>query len=378
MAVTLNKRGGLILAGFLVVTAFAYNPVANVILACRLLLAVKSLASGATGEGLSVTQTKVHQEIGERRLEALVYQRSGSNPKHAVMLLSGVSELGCYHPRLVALSRTLADKGFLVLTPDIEMFRRFEVSPDAIGEILFWYEEISQLRRARGARGAGIIGISFSVTLALMAAARPEIRDSVPYVMGIGSYQYLVRCTQTWFASGPRTVAEGYYPTRFYGKWVVMTAALDMLAKQDERKFLREALLRLLLQKPPPPMPETLSQEARRWYQRATMPEDRSDPELARAIEIHLQPLFRRLSPDEAASEVRCMVFLAHGAYDDLIPPEESVELRRRMKQARSYILISPSLTHTHPLGRVLDWGAKTRAQWDMFSFFYQLARAAR
>jgi dienelactone hydrolase len=294
------------------------------------------------------------------------------------MLLAGVSELGCYHPRLVALSRTLADEGFLVLAPDIEMFRRFEVSPAALDEILFWYEQIPTLEGVSNAQRRGIIGISFSGTLALMTAARPEVRDSVSFVMGIGSYQDLERCTQAWFATGPRTAGEGYYPTRYYGRWIIMLAGLDMLEREEERRFMRNALVNLLLQKPSPHLPETLGAQARRWYQLATMQEDRSDHELALAIETHLQPLFLRLSPDEAASQARCPVFLAHGAHDDLITAEESKQLYQRLKHGRAYLLISPFLTHTHPLDEELAFGEKTRAVWDMLGFFYQLARAAR
>ena len=258
------------------------------------------------------------------------------------------------------------------------MFRRFEVSPEALDEILFWYQQIPTLERVSKVQRRGIIGISFSGTLGLMTAARPEVRDSVSFVMGIGSYQDLARCTQAWFATGPRTTGEGYYPTRYYGRWIIMLAALDMLEREEERRFMRDALIKLLLQKPPPHPPETLGAQARRWHQLATMQEDRADHELALAIESHLHPLFLRLSPDEAASQARCPVFLAHGAHDDLITPEESKQLYKRLKQDRAYVLISPFLTHTHPLDEELALGEKMRAVWDMMGFFYPFARAGR
>jgi dienelactone hydrolase len=378
MVLVKRRRIGIYLVGLLIAAVLAYNPIADLILASRLLLAVRALASGATGEGLPVAQAMVQRTMGDRRLQAILYRPSGSSPKRSVMLLAGVSELGCYHPRLRALSRALADKGFMVLAPDIEMFRRFEVTPAALDEILFWYEQIPTLEGAGDPLRRGIIGISFSGTLALITSARPGVRDSLSFVMGIGAYQDLARCAQTWFGAGPRTAGEGYYPTRYYGRWIIMLAALDMLEREEERRFLGDALVNLLLQKPPPHPPETLGAQARRWYQLATMQEDRSDHELALAIETHLQPLFQRLSPDEAASRARCPVFLAHGAHDDLIVPEESKQLYKRLKDGRAYLLISPFLTHTHPLNEELALGEKTRAVWDMLGFFYQFARAAR
>jgi pimeloyl-ACP methyl ester carboxylesterase len=107
------------------------------------------------------------------------------------------------------------------------------------------------------------------------------------------------------------------------------------------------------------------------------MPEDQEDPELARQITNHVAAiLYPALATETPAAEIRCPVFLAHGSYDDLIPPEESVFLRAKILQARSYLLVSPFLTHTHPWGKPLGWAAKARASLGLFAFLYHLAGA--
>ena len=102
-----------------------------------------------------------------------------------------------------------------------------------------------------------------------------------------------------------------------------------------------------------------------------------ADPDLAGAIEARLVPYYAEMSPGRAAVMVDCPVFLAHGAFDDLIPADESRRLAARVG-GRAHLLVTPFLTHTHPLERQLGRSEKLAAAGSMVSFFYALARAAR
>jgi dienelactone hydrolase len=373
-----NRARWYIVAIAVAVVGAAYVPACNLFFAARLMVALKSLASGSTAQDLPVLVEKVARRRGDQNLESLVYRPARRRPERAVVLVAGISELGCYHPRLVALSRSIADKGFLVVTPDIRMFREFRMEPEALNEIDFWFEQVPALEAGGKVRKVGLAGISFSGTLALITAARPAIRDRVAWVLAIGAYDDPLRCSREWFAAGPITVGPGYLPTRFYAKWIVMLAALDLLPSEEERRFLHAALVDLLLQKPAPAPPSRFSPEATRWYRLALMPEDQEDPELARLIEAYLTPrLYTQVTPDRAATDVRCPVFLVHGAQDDLIPPEESRRLHQRIG-ARSCLLVSPFLTHTHPNDKPISRAETSEAILDMLIFFYRFARVAR
>ncbi len=374
-----GKRKWLWLTLAVFIALLLYAPAADLVLAARLMQALRSLAAGDTGENLSITETRVRRRFGDREVEALLYGPSGTGATRAVVLAAGVSELGCYHPRLVALSRALADKGFLVLTPDIRMFREFRISPEVVDEISFWHGQMPRVEGAESVRRFGLAGISFSGTLAIIAAARPENIDTVDFILGIGCYDDLLDCSRSWFEAGPVTMSPGYFPTRYYGRWVVMMTALDLLPLPEEREFLRGTLMSLLLQKERPPAPQELSDEALRWLRLATGPEDESDPELASQIEAHLAPgLYRQLSPAPAAPLLRCPVFLAHGAHDDLIPSGQSSRLRERLVGAESWLLVSPFLTHTHPMEKPLGRWEQVRAATGVFEFLYQLAAVVR
>lgn len=373
------KRRWLILAVVLCTAAAIYKPAGNLILAGRLLVAIKSVADGKTGEALDVVQARVGRASGTGEEQAVVYRPARSTPASAVVLVPGISELGCYHPRLMALSRYLAANGFLVVTPDIRLLRTFRMSPQTVDQIAFWFRQVPTLDGGSRVRISGLSGISFSATLAILAAARPEIRDRVSFIFGIGAYDDPLRCSRGWFAAGPVTMSPGYYPTRYYARWIVMLGALALVPRQEEREYLERALTDLLSLKPAPPAPPDLSPIAQRWLRLALMPEDQSDRELTTAIEEHMAAvLYRGISPEPAAAAIRCPVFLVHGAYDDLIPPEESLRLARRFINAPVHVLVTPYLTHTHPAQKETQGRGRIRAMAEITGFFYEFAKVVR
>jgi pimeloyl-ACP methyl ester carboxylesterase len=277
----------------------------------------------------------------------------------------------------VALSRSLAEKGILVITPDIKKFREFEISAEPIEQIMFWHDQVKKLEGSEAVKKTGLAGISYSGTLAMIAAARPEIRNQVGFVVAIGPYYDLVRCTRNWFAADTQATDLRYYPTRFYAKWIIMLAALDMIGEAKDRIFLHDVIDKLLLQEKIPPADPGLTSDGLRWYQLATMKANQSDPELSRKIEeVLTSRIYQKLDPKEALSQLKCPVFLIHGAYDNLIPPGESVEIHRRVDH--SHLLISPFLTHTHPTDTPLSFKQKAKAVWDTLLFCYQFAKAIR
>jgi pimeloyl-ACP methyl ester carboxylesterase len=274
----------------------------------------------------------------------------------------------------MALARTLAGKGLLVITPDIREFREFKIAASPIDQMLFWHKQVPTLEGGGEIKKTGLAGISYSGTLALMAAARPEIRNQAAFVVAIGPYYSLRRCAKEWFAAGSPSEGNGY-PTRFYAKWIVMSAALDMLEKPSDRQYLHQALKALLLQKTIPPANSTLTPEGARWYALATMHPGQSDEQLSAKIEDYLtQRIYAQLDPRKSLSDLKCPAFLIHGAHDNLIPPRESQEIHQQTKN--SFLLVSPFLTHTHLTDNKLSRKQMLSAAWATLAFCYQLARA--
>lgn len=370
-----NKKWKWACAGLLVATLLLWNPIKHLSWSVKLAFSMQKLASGAAEQNLAISESKVRRQKGTQSYEALCYRPAHTRASTAVILAAGLSEQGCYHPRLIALSRLLAGNGLLVVTPDIREFREFKIAAEPIDQMVFWHSQISTMERSEEVRKIGLAGISYSGTLALIAAARPEIRDNVAFFIGIGPYYSLIRCTQEWFAAGNPNEGNGYYPARFYAKWIIMRAALDMLPTPGDRQHLDQVLYSLLITKKAPAAAPDLTPEGLRWYQLATTQPGQTDAELSAKIEKHLTlSIYPQLDPGKALRGLRSPLFLIHGAYDDLIPPRESMELHQRV--ARSYLLLSPFLTHTHPTGVQLTLKQKIKAGWDALAFCYQLSRA--
>jgi pimeloyl-ACP methyl ester carboxylesterase len=359
-----------------------WNPLNNLVFSVRLAFTLQKMASGVDGQYPDIKVTKISRNIGVREYRALIYRSTRMNPTKALIMAPGISELGCYHPKLIAFSRFLAEQGLLVITPDIEEFRNFEISAEPINQLLLWFNEAETMGGTDKMLKAGLAGISYSGTLALIAAAKPSIRDRVAFVVCIGPYYNLMRCTEQWFSIMPGDASSESHPPKLYARagnyarWVIMLAALDMLPSDWDRIFLKNTLHNLLLQKEIPQPTQELTSEGERWYKLATAAKP-SDSELVQAIKEHLTPrLYRQLDPEPALHELRCPVFLIHGAYDDLIPPTESLQIHRNLVD--SHLFISPFLTHTAPSSIKLSWKQKAAAVFDASLFCYSLSQVIR
>ncbi len=374
VASSMRKLG--IAAGLLVVLILLWNPLNHLIYSIRIAATFQKMASGTQGQYPDVKSEKISRNIGGREYRALVYRSTKTVPTKALIIAPGISELGCYHPKLISLSSFLADQGLLVITPDIEEFRNLQISAEPINQFLRWFPEAETIYGAPEPRKVGFAGVSYSGALALIAAADPGIRDRVAFVVSIGAYHDLKRCTERWFSADPNDMENDSSKLRaragYYARWVTMVAALDMLPDQD-RIFMKNMLTNLLLEKDIPQPPQALTSEGGRWYQLAVARKS-LDAELSRAIQKRLEArLYRQLDPEPALRELHCPVFLIHGAYDDLIPATESVQLHQRL--SNSHLLISPFLTHTAPSSVKLSWKQKAAAALDAMVFCYYFSQ---
>src|SRR5688572_8023673 len=111
----------------------------------------------------------------------------------ATLLVSGVHPEGINERRLVSLARELAATGVVVLTPEIGDLIHYRVTPhvtDAIEDVARWMDMRTEMF---GAGRIGLIGISFSGGLAVVAAGRPSVRDRIAYVLSFGGHGNLPR-----------------------------------------------------------------------------------------------------------------------------------------------------------------------------------------
>ena len=125
-------------------------------------------------------------------MRARVYEPVGAHHR-AALLVSGLHASGIDEPRLTRLARQLAADHVTVVTPDIPELSRFEIAPaitDTIERSAGWLASESGLAPDHT---VGIMGISFSGGLSLVAAGRPSLAHHVAYVFSFGGHDDLPR-----------------------------------------------------------------------------------------------------------------------------------------------------------------------------------------
>ena len=108
-------------------------------------------------------------------MRARVYLPTG-RPHQTVLLVSGVHPTGIDEPRLIDLARKLAEARVTVVTPDIPELSRFELTPAVTDHIETAAAWLASSELAPSGR-IGLMGISFSGGLAVVAAGRPALRE---------------------------------------------------------------------------------------------------------------------------------------------------------------------------------------------------------
>ena len=191
-------------------------------------------------------------------LRARVYEPA-AGAKRTALLVSGLHVSGIDEPRLVRLARQLSGTGMTVVTPDIPELSHFEITPgitDAIEQAAAWLASESGL----AADGKiGMMGISFSGGLAIVAAGRPSLADKVSAVFAFGGHDDLPRvlrylCTgQEPYPPGQvRLKADGAAdqpftkPPHDYGVAVLLLGAADRVVPRAQVEGLRAAVRRYL------------------------------------------------------------------------------------------------------------------------------------
>lgn len=303
----------------------------------------------------------VHERVltadtGDGPLRMRMYEPQGA-PRRAVLLTSGLHPAGIDEPRLVALARQLAGSGLAVYTPDIPELSRFAITPaitDQIEAAALWLAD----HAAGGSDGrVGLVGISFSGGLSVVAAGRPGLRDRVAYVLAFGGHDDLPRVLH-YLCTG--TDEAETRPPHDYGVAVILLGVADRAVPPAQAGPLRAAVRRFLwashLDRVDKPQAEREFAALR--VLASTLPEpsasllgDVNDRNVA-DLGPRLLPYIgfyggaAALSPDRSAKP-SAPVFLLHGLDDNVIPEVESEALAKDLRgHAPTRLLLSGLISH--------------------------------
>ena len=315
-----------------------------------------------------ITERLVRVPLRDLSIRARVYAPAGT-PRQTVLLVAGLHPTGIEEPRLVALSRRLAEAHVTVVTPDIPELSSFEITPlltDRIEESAVWLATASGL--AEHGR-IGLIGVSFSGGLAVVAAGRPSLRDHLRYVLSFGGHDDLLRVLEYFCAGATEATSDDVRtigpPTKLppphdFGLAVALLNVAHDLVPPEQVPQLRDAVGRFLgasfLDRTDKPLAQQEFAALRDLAR--SLPEPSAallsyvnERDVAR-LGPRLLPHIGRYAGPPALSPSRsplptAPVFLLHGREDSVIPSAEAEAAAARLRgRVRVRLLLTDLVSH--------------------------------
>jgi len=299
-----------------------------------------------------------------------VYVPAGQGrARQTVLLVSGLHPAGIDEPRLIHLSRTLAESNVLVVTPDIPELSRFDITThvtDRIEAAAVWLAVESGF--APDGR-IGLMGVSFSGGLAVVAAGRPSLRGRLRYVFSFGGYDDLRR-VRNYFCgggivdrsdeAGPPEPASAPGAPHDYGVAIALLTVAEQLVPPEQLTPFKEAVRRFLrasyLDRVDRDQAEREFAALRRLA--LTLPEPSTTllayvnaRDVAR-LGARLRPCVGKYAETAGLSPARSPlpdvpVFLLHGRDDTVIPAAESERLADRLRgHTQVRLLLTDLISH--------------------------------
>jgi dienelactone hydrolase len=296
-------------------------------------------------DSVRIREHLVDVPVGARSMRARVYAPLGT-PRQTVLLVSGLHPAGIDEPRLVTLARRLAEANVTAVTPDIQELSRFEVTPvvtDRIETAALWLATESGL--APTGR-IGLMGVSFSGGLAIVAAGKASLQNRLLYVFSFGGHDDLRRVLE-YFCTGVEddTLSKEAAAPHDYGVAIVLLNVAERLVPLEQLAPLRSAVRRFLwasyLDRVDKPAAEREFAALRALARTLPEPSATLLQYVNRRDVAHLGPLLHPyigfyvdqagLSPARSPAP-SAPVYLLHGRGDNVIPAAESRHLADRLR----------------------------------------------
>jgi len=296
----------------------------------------------------SVTKEESSFEFRGQQIPARTYIPAGVGDAPAIVVVHGMHRLGIDEPRLVAFANALAGEGFIVLTPEVASIADYRVeaeSADLIGTAA------QALAQQLGVSKVGVLGISFSGGLALVAASNPQYSDSIAWVATVGAHYdltHVLRFFATGEAGRPDGTVEHLAPHEYGPLLVVCERPGAFFAPQDAARASDAIKLVLadegkkseaLTAQMTPADQEVMQRIYHRQF------DSFRQAILSQITEDHEE--LAAASPAGTLASIHIPVLLLHGSDDSVIPATELLWLQKYTPQEHLVdALISPALTH--------------------------------
>jgi pimeloyl-ACP methyl ester carboxylesterase len=303
-----------------------------------------------------------------------LYLPEGHPDAPGLVVLHGVHHLGIEEPRLVSFARAMASCGVRVLTPQLPGIADYHVdrgSVQVIGESARWFA-------GQAGGPVGVLGLSFSGGLALVAAGDPVYRPDFKFVFAVGA-QDAMDHVATYYLTGrevrPDGTTERLTPHE-YGALVLEYEHLEDFVPAEDEAAIRPVLREHLYEDKSAEELAEAKLNARQKAEAAELMDSNSATtrtKLAAANMKHIEEM-EGLSPHGMLQTMTTPVYLLHGEADNIIPAAETLWMASELPATTlQEVLVSPVLSHLDLDGAKPDvWD-----QWRLVHFFALVLHAA-
>jgi pimeloyl-ACP methyl ester carboxylesterase len=317
---------------------------------------------------------KIHFATAAGVVQAREYLPERERDAPALVVLHGVHHLGIDEPRLVSFAEAMASCGLRVLTPELPGIKDYHVDRSSvlvIGESVRWFAE-------QTGGPVGVLGLSFSGGLALVAANDPVYRQDFKFVFAVGSQDAMGHIANYYLTGSeirPDGTMERLTPHE-YGPLVLEYEHLEDFVPARDEAAIRPVLREHLYEDKSAEELAEAKLNPRQKTEAAVLLNSNSvttKAMLAASDAKHLAEM-KVLSPQGKLRTMTTPVYLLHGQADNIIPAAETLWMAKELpRRTLKEELISPVLSHLD-----LD-GAKPDAwdQWKLVHFFALVMHAA-
>lgn len=326
---------------------------------------VPSIVGDFVAQPIRTEDVTLHVESGNVRARMYLPLNKPNAP--ALVVLHGVHHLGIDEPRLIAFASAMASCGIRVLTPELPDIMDYHVDATSIitiGQSARWF--------AQNTGGpVGVMGLSFSGGLALIAAGDPAFHPDFKFVFAVGSQDSMARVVQ-YYRTGADIRPDGpaeVLPAHEYGPLVIEYEYVqDFVPAQDVAAIRPVLRAHLYEDKPAEALAEAKLNEVQTAEAKELM--DASSPKtqamIAAASVKHISDL-RELSPETSLRTMTTPVYLLHGEADNIIPSAETLWMATQLpRDSLQAVLVSRVISHID-----MDHGNPgLMEQWRLIHFF--------
>lgn len=312
-----------------------------------------------------ITEKEITLQTSAGLVRARLYAPVHHPNAEGMVVFHGVHHLGMNEPRLMAFARATAACGLRVLTPelpDIADYRVSESSIQVIGASTVWFAQQTH-------RPVGVLGLSFSGGLALVAAANDQYRPSMKFVFAVGSQGAMGRVA-AYYRTNEETRPDGsreLLPAHEYGPLVLEYEHIEEFVPAQDVAPLREVLRAHLYEDREAEKAAMGRLNAAQKIEALQLMDASSESTraLLKKSEDRYADEMKHLSPESDLRKLTVPVYLLHGEADNIIPAAETLwmasELRKTTLQAA---LVSPVISHLD-----MEHAPSAWEQWRLIHF---------